>query len=155
MARGRKTGGKDFEKGHKGGPGKPPTPPDIRASRALTREEFERVAYRLLFINQQEFQTIVKNAETPMFDLMMAAVIHKAVVEGDERRMDFLLSRLIGKVVQPISGPDGKPLPLVQIFLPSNGREAPHIKREKAPIEAEGRRIPSGESSKPAQAKKA
>ena len=155
MARGRKTGGKDFEKGHKGGPGKPPTPPDIRASRALTREEFERVAYRLLFINQTDFQKIVKDPETPMFDLMMAAVIHKGVVEGDERRMDFLLSRLIGKVVQPISGPDGKALPIVQIFLPANGREAPHIKREKPPIEAEGRRVSPSEGSKAAASKKA
>lgn len=137
MAKGKKTGGRDFKKGHKGGPGKPPVPPDLRAARDLTRLEFERTANKYLFMKKLDFQKAINDPEIPMFELMMANIVFKATTEGDERRLEFLCSRLIGKVVQPLSGPDGKALPVVHIHIPSNGREA----KEQPVIEAQSRHV--------------
>lgn len=145
MPKGKKTGGRNWKKGQSGNPRGPAVaPPDIRGARALTRVEFERVANKFLFSKKEEFQAAVRDPETPMLEMMIASIIQKGVIEGDERRMNFLLDRMVGKVVQPISAPDGSPMPVVQLFIPSNGREAAHINRGEA-IPAESRHVRDGE----------
>ena len=115
MAIGRKTGGRNFKKGQSGNPkGPAPIPEDIKASRQLTNFEFERIANKYLFACKDDVTKALTNPKTPFIELMVCSVIHKAVVKGDERRLDFLLSRLIGKIVQPVShsGPEGGPIPI-------------------------------------------
>lgn len=109
----------------------------------MTRVEFERVANKFLFMNQTEFKEVMKDPKLGIFDLLIGRIFQAAIVEGDERRLGFILDRLIGKVVTPISGPNGESLPIVQILLPSNGREAPHLlkTRQHEVIEAESHHV--------------
>lgn len=102
MAKGRKTGGRDFQKGHPGNPLGRCDPPDLRESRKLTRQEFERLVDRYLKMGSEELSKLVKDKTTSNLELMIASIVHKAIVQGDQKRLDFLLDRLIGKVVQPI-----------------------------------------------------
>lgn len=127
MAKGKKTGGRNFKPGQSGNPKGPATiPADIKAARELSKIEFERIANKYLFMTKNEITAAAMNAETPALELLVGSIVHKAVVEGDERRLNFLLDRLIGKVAERIGGPDGKPLPAGQtvVLLPRNGREA-------------------------------
>lgn len=115
MAKGRKTGGRNFRKGQSGNPKGPiPLPEDIREARKVTQIDFERIANKYLFARKDEIAKASADPNTPVIELMISSIIHKAVVEGDERRLEFLLSRLIGKIVQPVahSGPDGGPIPV-------------------------------------------
>lgn len=94
--------------------GPTPLPEDIKETRKLTQIEFERIANKYLFARKDEIAKSSADPNTPVIELLVGSIIHKAVVEGDERRLDFLLSRLVGKVVQPLahSGPDGGPIPV-------------------------------------------
>lgn len=115
MAKGKKTGGRNFKKGASGNPkGPAPLPEDIKETRKLTQIEFERIANKYLFARKDEIAKASVDPNTPVIELLIGSIIHKAVVEGDERRLDFLLARLVGKVVQPVahSGPDGGPIPV-------------------------------------------
>ena len=40
MAKGKKTGGRDFELGNAGGPGQPPVPSDLVEARKINKIEF-------------------------------------------------------------------------------------------------------------------
>lgn len=98
MAKGIKTGGRDFKKGESGNPkGPPKVPEDIREARKLNQITFERIANKYLFSNKSEITKSSSDPNTPVIELMISSIIHKAVVEGDERRLEFLLSRLVGK----------------------------------------------------------
>lgn len=115
MAKGKKTGGRDFKKGQSGNPkGPAPLPEDIKEARKITQIEFERLANKYLSARKEDIAKASADPNTPVLELIISSIIHKAVVEGDERRLDFLLTRLIGKVVQPVahSGPDGGPIPV-------------------------------------------
>lgn len=122
MAKGRKTGGRNFVKGVVTNPtGPKPLPTDIKESRKLTQVEFERLVNKYLYGDKNELQKATADPKTPLIELMIGSILHKGIIQGDERRLEFLLSRLIGKVVQPIehSGPEA---PKVVVYIPENNR---------------------------------
>jgi len=53
-------------------------------------------------MTKDELSLAVKKNNTPMLELMLASIIHKAVVMGDQTRLDFILNRLIGKVKEQL-----------------------------------------------------
>lgn len=127
MARGKKTGGRNFKEGNIANPhGAPRVPQDLKDARKLSKIQFEILVNKYLFNKKQDLAVAAANPETPVLELLIGSIIHKAVVEGDERRLNFLLDRLIGKVVDKVSNvdADGKAiqLPQVMIYLPDNGR---------------------------------
>jgi hypothetical protein len=118
MAKGRKTGGRNWKKGETGNAkGAPKVPEDIKEARRLNGPEFDRIANKLLAMTKAEIVKIVNEPTTPSLDLIVASVIHKAIIEGDAKRLDYLLCRTIGKVVQPVqhAGPDGGPIPVQDV----------------------------------------
>lgn len=113
MAQGKKTGGKNFKPGESGNPnGRPPVPDDLREARTVNQHEFERVANLYLFMKRPELMKAAEQADLPMLDTMVVALMVAIVNTGDYKRLNFLLERTIGKVktVVEISGPNGAPI---------------------------------------------
>lgn len=104
MAKGKKTGGgKDFAFGNPGGPGRPPTPPDILEAKKLTQAEFARITQKFMALSKAEMQVIAKDPSTPALDLMVLSIISKGINQGDDKRLNFFLDRFIGKVKEEIN----------------------------------------------------
>lgn len=104
MARGKKTGGRDFVKG---GPqpanrGRKPLPPDLKAATELTKSNLKGLLNKYLWMSKPEMQAVIKDHNTPMIEIVIASIVFKAAVQGDEKRLDFILTRLIGRVKEEI-----------------------------------------------------
>jgi hypothetical protein len=115
MAKGKKTGGKDFKPGETGNPnGRPPVPADLREARSLNKVELERILNKYVFLPLAEIKAELERPGTPALEVIIGKVIAEAIRHGDERRLAFLLERLVGPVkrVHEHSGPDGKPIPV-------------------------------------------
>lgn len=106
MARnGVKTGGRNWVKGQSGNPsGGPTLPREIRDARALTKLEFERLANQYLYLTPEETAARLADPSTKNIDRVVTAIIGAAIEHGDEKRLNFLLDRLIGKVADKVDG---------------------------------------------------
>jgi hypothetical protein len=125
MAKGKKTGGRDFKPGVSGNPGGAiKLPEDIKQARKLTRVELERILNRFVYMTKQEIIDIARDPKTTGLELMIASLVSKATNEGDYKRISFILDRLGFIVAQKMehSGDIGNPR--VVVTVPSNGREA-------------------------------
>lgn len=114
VAKGKKTGGRDFKKGQSGNPrGPKPVPLEDRMKLRLSHAQFVLTANKYLFSTKEEIRSILNDPNTLALDLAVVSLIHEAI-KGDGRMLELLLSRLIGKVTQPIehSGPAGGPIPV-------------------------------------------
>lgn len=54
----------------------------------------------------------IQQKKLPAIELIIASIIHKAVIWGDQVRLNFLLERLIGQVVPPKEDLEGLPADL-------------------------------------------
>lgn len=99
MANGRKTGGKNFEKGNIAGVGhgRPKAPPDIPKVKALTNTELQAIINAYMAMDEAELKVLVETPGTPMIRVIIANLILKAS-QGDHFKLEFMLNRLIGKV---------------------------------------------------------
>lgn len=92
-----------FKKGQSGNPGgKPKAPDDIIHARKLNQIELERIVNGYLFKTRNEVTESLKNPSTGMMELMVASIMGKAVQLGDASRLEFILNRLLGKVVDKV-----------------------------------------------------
>ncbi len=129
--------GRRFEPGVSGNPsGKKPLPKDLRDASRLTAEEFIGLCNRFLKMTMPELLAVTGTAQNPnvtstMLEMLVASIIRKSLNEGDPRRLDFLLNRIIGEVQKrlELTGKDGQPIslmntpPTVIIKLPDNTGE--------------------------------
>ena len=137
MAKGRKTGGRNWKKGETGNSkGAPKVPEDIKDARRLNGPEFDRIANKLLSMTKTEIVKIVNDANTPSLELIVASVVHKAIIEGDAKRLEYLLCRTIGKVAQPVqhSGLDGGPIAIQNVAELTPEERAVRLKKIQARI---------------------
>lgn len=102
MARGRKTGGRDFVKGKPGGPGPKPLPAEILESRKLTREEIYSSMLMLLDMPFEELKQFVQDPQKKVHELIVARILFEAIKGGDERRVEWVLSRIFGKMTDKV-----------------------------------------------------
>lgn len=99
IARGQKTGGRDFKPGQSGNPkGPPKLSPDVKAARKINRLEFERVATEMLNKTADEIKATAKDPQTRGLELIVSTILMKGIQNGDQFRLNFFLERLIGKV---------------------------------------------------------
>ena len=100
MAKGIKTGGKDFVKGKPGGPGRPPLPDDVKELRQLTRADLDRHLTRLMTLDPHELAKEKTNPKITMLELLIISVMTHGVNKGDQARLGWLVERIssIGKV---------------------------------------------------------
>lgn len=88
-----------FKKGQSGNPlGRPRMSEDERKARLLNKVEFERVLNRYIRMSMLEIKARVEDPKTPSLEQIVAKVIYEAAKRGDERRLSFILDRLIGPV---------------------------------------------------------
>lgn len=98
MAKGRKTGGRDIKEGQVLNPnGRPVVPPDLKKAREMNKDEFERIANKFLYMNQDEIKYQMAYGELSMIELAVCQLIVIGVNKGDPWRLGFLLDRLLGK----------------------------------------------------------
>lgn len=91
-----------FGPGNKFSKGRQPVEPEIKAARKLTRDEFERLVNKYMTASKEEIEAARKDPKLTMLEAMILSIVHKAIVLGDEKRLQFLLDRTIGRIVQPI-----------------------------------------------------
>ncbi len=100
MTRGRKTGGRDFKPGVSGNPaGRPKTREDLKQVKLLSQDDVSRIMQKMLDMKIIDLDHMVNDPDTPAMELMIAKIMHKAMIEGDQARLDFLFNRVIGKVL--------------------------------------------------------
>ena len=102
MARGKKTGGKDFKKGGPPGPGRPQLPEDIKKARELNTVELTRILNELVYCSKGELEAKIKNPATDMLEVIGASILLKGADFGDPMRLNFILDRLVGKVKEQV-----------------------------------------------------
>ena len=99
MAKGKKTGGRDILPGQALNPGgRPKLPEELKQFKELTSEEVKRLFAKYARMNREQVQSAVTDKDTPMFELVIASGLVKAVKEGDYTKLNFVLDRTIGKV---------------------------------------------------------
>lgn len=106
----------------------------------MTRLEFERIANRFLSMTREEIQTKLKDPTTTALELMIGSIIVKSVQGGDQRRLDFVLDRTIGKVLTPIglAGHDGGPLdPYLNMSSEERARLRAEYEKRLGPVKLE------------------
>ena len=120
MAKGKKTGGKNFTKGKSGNPkGRPKTPPDVRNIRALSKTEFTRIANEFLWLSTTAADKKLKSRGLSQFEKAVGQTVKKAAA-GDLMRLNMVLDRLIGKPRDKMELTVPKPF----IILNADGTEA-------------------------------
>lgn len=95
MARGKKSGGRDFVPGVSGNPdGRPPVQSDVLAVRRLTNADVVRIANELLEKSKAELTAILKDPRTPAKVGILARLVRTSLWSADHRRSWFLLDRI-------------------------------------------------------------
>ena len=91
----RKTNG-TFDDGNEfgAGYGRPRIPQDIRDARKLNRTEVERVINEMLGWSIKELKAFTDNADNKVFECLVASILAKAIHQGDQQRLDFVLTVL-------------------------------------------------------------
>ena len=126
MAKGRKTGGRNWKPGQSGNPkGRMPIPEDLRQIQKFSRTVIELILNKYMQTPTIELKRMLDNPDKiPAMELMVIQVLVKGIEKGDERRLGFLFDRVIGKPKEVIKHEtDGSTSAASVIILPSNGRE--------------------------------
>jgi hypothetical protein len=79
--------------------GPPRKPDDLkRADESLSNSILEAKIRKFLAMDRNELQEIIKNTKSSMIDVTLCSIIGKAATGADERRLDWVITRLLGKV---------------------------------------------------------
>ena len=130
MALGIKTGGKDFQKGQPGGPGRKPLPAEVKTIRRATHAHIAEVGTMALEGNVSGLEEIVRNAQSPnspysVIQVAFATCLLKAIKKGDSFALNAILDRIVGKVKVDIemTGAGGGPILMAHMTLDDVRRE--------------------------------
>jgi hypothetical protein len=104
MPPGKKFGGKDWVPGQSGNPkGREPIPPEIKQARRLSRIRFEEILQKYLHSTLEEMKAAIADPKTDAIELIVLRIMIEGIKKGDEKRLGFLLDRLLGPVKQLVS----------------------------------------------------
>lgn len=132
MAKGKKTGGRNFEPGNQVNKGMEKITSEDKQARELTTLEFMRVANQYIHSTVLELKQAMTHPDTKAIDIIVIKILVKAAEHGDQNRLEFILNRLLGKVPDKIdhSSKDGSMSgqTKVVITLPENHRGSKNLK---------------------------
>lgn len=98
MAYGFKSGGRKFKKGESGNPnGRPKLPRELRHCMNMNKIKFAELLVKYLDYSLEDLKKVKSEKETPSLDRIVISIILNAIKKGDEKRLDFLMNRIIGK----------------------------------------------------------
>lgn len=92
-----------WKPGQSGNPNGPkPLPPDLQKVKKLSRGFFERLMTKYLELSPAALKKELKKPQARAVDHIIGNIVLKAIEGGDEKKMEFLLNRLIGKVTDKV-----------------------------------------------------
>jgi len=89
--------GKPFKKGNSLASGNKMSD-EQKLKAKLTRTQLRIIIRKFLYLNKPELVEVVNDANTNILELMVASVMNKAIVQGDEKRINWFLEQLFGKL---------------------------------------------------------
>jgi hypothetical protein len=98
MAKGKKTGGRDFAPGDVSGPGRPRMSKDIKEMKKISTLTFVSLVQQFLQMRVSDLDQISKAKNALVFHALIASVLKKGIEQGDGQRLNIFLDRIIGKV---------------------------------------------------------
>lgn len=108
MAKGKKTGGRDFVKGKEGGPGRQPIEGDLKGLSKKWKSDYLRLIQKYDELSFTEIKQIVTNPETKGFELRVGSIYSKAI-QGSLPHADSIFDRTMGPIPTKISGDEDAP----------------------------------------------
>lgn len=132
MAKGKKTGGRDFKPGHSGNRrGAAAHNAEVKRIRRMTHEEVAEIGSLILDGNLEKLMEVKVDRQASVLKIWMASVVVKSINKGDAHALDVLLNRITGKVKENIelTGSRGGPIELYMSMSPAQ-REAKRIELE-------------------------
>ena len=72
----------------------------------VNHNSVRRTLSRIWKMNRFALKRFVENPDTPMGEIALAAILVKAVDEGDSAKLNFLLDRLVGKAKLSLDKPE-------------------------------------------------
>ena len=92
--------GKLFVKGNKAakGKGRPKVPDDLKNANKLTNTILEAKIRMFLAMTTEQLKDLREDPNSQMIDLAICAIIAKAVSGSDQQRLDWVITRLLGKI---------------------------------------------------------
>ena len=113
IAKGRKTGGRNFEKGGVSNPkGGGALSPRVRAIRKITLEHIEEVADVILDSNLEKLKEMASHPDASVLKVWLAKSAAEGIRKGDLQSLTTILDRVMGKPKErhEVSGVDGAPI---------------------------------------------
>lgn len=97
MAKGRKTGGKNWPKGQSGNPkGRPKLPDEIKEARKLSVKKIIEMFSKYLLMTEAEFEKVDRTNLT-LLEVWFLKNIDTAMQKGNHAVFDKILDRIIGR----------------------------------------------------------
>ncbi len=101
MAKGKKTGGKNFQPGVVTNPeGRPKIPEELKEVRRMTRSEVELRILELWQKPEPEIKAILDDPKTSLRDKMIMRVMLRAIAKGDHAGLGFIMDTTFGKKME-------------------------------------------------------
>lgn len=98
MAIGKKTGGRDFQKGNKYSLGRPKLPEDMKSIALISKDLLKRTIFKYLDKTPIELEKIFREVDKQKaIDLIIIKFIFEAL-KGDHYKAEWLMVRSVGRV---------------------------------------------------------
>ena len=102
MAKGIKTGGRDFQNGHKISKGAVPIPVEVIEARKINKVESERILNKFLNLSLDELASFANNKSNNVHEMLVARILYEGIKRGDHVKLEWVYSRLVGKVKEEV-----------------------------------------------------
>ena len=141
MAHGRKTGGRNFQKGQSGNP-KGMNSKAITEARKLNKALVTELLNKFINMPTCDLVDFVRRntkeqGSDPTIETLVASILIKAINEGDQARLNFILDRLIGKVTDKVE----HSLPVPTIVRRFESKENVMLASRSQIIDVEGEEV--------------
>lgn len=96
MAKGKKTGGRDFKPGHSGNPlGRPKLPENVKTIRKIDSAILLAALNAILFSDMESLLSYEADRQCSVIERMIIAIIKRAIANGDAKALE-LVTKLYG-----------------------------------------------------------